>query len=135
MHNVGTGDGIAVAMVEHYGRGRMAKMLGEQDAAAAEQKKKAATSAAECSVTFQSAVMDGKKPANLARDLECASNKIRTAPLWGLRLRSRLMHDGVTVTVVDAIRRHKGEALQVEQRFLRLGPADQQAVLAFLQSL
>ena len=135
LHNVGTGDGISVALVEHYGKQRMAKLLGAPDAASAEQKRKAAVNEAECSVSFQDEVMDGKEPADLARDMECARNKIRTAPLWGLRLRSRLMHDGVTLTVVDAIHRHKGEAEEVEQRFRWLKPSDQQALLTFLQSL
>ena len=135
LHNVGTGDGISVALVEHYGRPTMTKVFGEQDAAAAEQKKKAAVNDAECSVSFQDQVMEGKKPTDLARDMNCARNKIRTAPLWGLRLRSRLMHDGVTLTVVDAIHRHKGEAEEVEERFSHLKPAEQQAVLMFLQSL
>ena len=135
LHNVGTGDGITVAFVEHYGKRTMQKFFGQQDAAAAEQRKKAAVNDAECSVSFQDEVMDGKKPADLARDMACARNKIRTAPLWGLRLRSRLMHDGVTLTVVDAIHRHKGEAEEVERRFSWLKPADQQALLMFLQSL
>ena len=33
-------------------------------------------------------------------------NKIRTAPLWGLRTRTRLMHDGQSLTIRDAILRH-----------------------------
>ena len=38
--------------------------------------------------------------------------RIRTAPLWGLRTRNRLMHDGVSFTKEEAIlltrvRRHK----------------------------
>jgi cytochrome c peroxidase len=37
-------------------------------------------------------------------------NKIRTAPLWGVRLRPRLMHDGASMTLRDAILRHRGEA-------------------------
>ncbi len=135
LHNVGTGDGIVVALVEHFGRQRMAKLFGEQDAAAAEEKKKAAVNEDECSERFQGEIMEGTKASDLARDTECARNKIRTAPLWGLRLRSRLMHDGVTLTVGDAIRRHKGEADEIRERFQRLKPSDQQAVLSFLGSL
>jgi len=44
-------------------------------------------------------------------------NKVRTAPLWGVRLRSRLMHDGASVTLRDAIVRHRGEARGVSNRF------------------
>jgi len=65
----------------------------------------------------------------------CARNKIRTAPLRGLRLRSRLMHDGASVELGDAIRRHKGEAEEVTERFSKLKPTEQKALLAFLQSL
>ena len=43
---------------------------------------------------------------------ESTANKIRTAPLWGVRLHSRLMHDGESHTLLDAILRHKGEAEQ-----------------------
>ena len=68
---------------------------------------------------------------------ECnnSANKIRTAPLWGVRLHSRLMHDGASVTFTDAITRHRGEASQVTERFARLKPRDKQALLTFLRSL
>jgi CxxC motif-containing protein (DUF1111 family) len=68
---------------------------------------------------------------------ECnnSANKIRTAPLWGVRLHSRLMHDGASVTFTDAITRHRGEASQVTQRFERLKPSEKQALLTFLRSL
>ncbi len=61
--------------------------------------------------------------------------KIRTPPLWGVRLRSRLMHDGETVTLRDAILRHAGEAAEVTRRFGKLKPKDQEALLQFLRSL
>jgi CxxC motif-containing protein (DUF1111 family) len=63
------------------------------------------------------------------------ANKIRTAPLWGVRLRSRLMHDGASLTFSDAIRRHRGEASQVTQAFEKLSPAEKKALLTFLESL
>ena len=68
---------------------------------------------------------------------ECnnSANKIRTAPLWGVRLHSRLMHDGASVTFTDAITRHRGEASQVTERFERLKPSEKQALLTFLRSL
>jgi len=37
------------------------------------------------------------------QDFEGSRNKIRTAPLWGVRLRPRMMHDGATLTLRDAI--------------------------------
>jgi CxxC motif-containing protein (DUF1111 family) len=42
------------------------------------------------------------------QDFESSRNKIRTAPLWGVRLRPRLMHDGASLTFHDAIVRHAG---------------------------
>ncbi len=62
-------------------------------------------------------------------------NKMRTAPLWGVRLRPRLMHDAASLTLRDAIVRHRGEAGGVTDRFLRLSNSEQQAVVEFLRSL
>lgn len=63
------------------------------------------------------------------------ANKMRTAPLWGLRLHSRLIHDGASLTVTDAIRRHRGEAARVSENFEKLKPAERAALLEFLRSL
>jgi CxxC motif-containing protein (DUF1111 family) len=70
-----------------------------------------------------------------APDYQDTQNKIRTAPLWGVRLRPRLMHDGGSLTLSDAILRHQGEALHVTQEFQKLNHSDQQALLDFLKSL
>jgi CxxC motif-containing protein (DUF1111 family) len=69
------------------------------------------------------------------QNFESSRNKIRTAPLWGVRLRPRLMHDGASPTLVGAIRRHRGEASDVVERFERLSPDDQDAIIRFLESL
>jgi CxxC motif-containing protein (DUF1111 family) len=45
------------------------------------------------------------------------------------------MHDGNSVELQDAIRRHRGEAQHVTDKFTKLKPAEQKALLAFLQSL
>ena len=37
-------------------------------------------------------------------------SQIRTAPLWALRTRNRLMHDGLSFTKQEAIQRHAGQA-------------------------
>jgi CxxC motif-containing protein (DUF1111 family) len=63
------------------------------------------------------------------------AHKIRTAPLWGVRLHSRLMHDGASVTFLDAILRHGGEAAQVREKFEKLKPSEKEALLEFLRSL
>jgi CxxC motif-containing protein (DUF1111 family) len=69
------------------------------------------------------------------QDFESSRNKIRTAPLWGVRLRPRLMHDGESLTLRDAITRHHGEASHVIQQFEKLKSADQEAIIEFLKSL
>ena len=101
LHNVGTGDGIAVAMEEHYGKAAMTKTWSH--------------------FSYKS--------------LQEAANKVRTAPLWGVRTHSRLMHDGKSLTLTDAILRHKGEAGEVTKKFRRLTPQQKQALLTFLKSL
>jgi CxxC motif-containing protein (DUF1111 family) len=63
------------------------------------------------------------------------ANKIRTAPLWALRTRNRLMHDGLSFTLEDAIARHGGQASGVRQLFNALPAAQKAAVIAFLNSL
>jgi CxxC motif-containing protein (DUF1111 family) len=68
-------------------------------------------------------------------DFEDSRNKIRTAPLWGVRLRPRLMHDGASLTFRDAILRHRGEATHVSQQFQKLTREDQEAIIEFLKSL
>ena len=69
------------------------------------------------------------------QDFESSRNKIRTAPLWGVRLRPRLMHDGASLTLRDAIQRHRGEAMHVSQKFEKLKREDQEAIIEFLKSL
>jgi CxxC motif-containing protein (DUF1111 family) len=139
LHNVGTGDGIPVALVEHFGREKVERRMRELEASRAATQNQAGKSRTksedECSESYQTAVLEGEKHPDLLRDTLCARNKIRTAPLWGLRLRSRLMHDGVSVELGDAIRRHQGEAEEVTERFSKLKPAEKKALLVFLQSL
>jgi CxxC motif-containing protein (DUF1111 family) len=137
LHDVGTGDGIPIALIEHFGRERVEKRMRELERsrdAETQQHHKGKTED-ECSESYQTAILEGEKHPDLLRDTLCARNKVRTAPLWGLRVRSRLMHDGASVELGDAIRRHKGEAEEVTERFSRLKPADKKALLAFLQSL
>lgn len=60
---------------------------------------------------------------------------VRTAPLWGVRTRSTLMHDGESLTFKEAILRHSGEALQVRLRYQALSAADKRKLITFLESL
>ncbi len=43
------------------------------------------------------------------------ASQMRTAPLWALRTRNRLMHDGLSFTFQEAIARHAGQAAPVTQ--------------------
>ena len=63
------------------------------------------------------------------------ASRMRTAPLWGLRTRNRLMHDGLTFTCEEAILRHAGQAATVTSRYKALSATDQASLLAFLHSL
>ena len=101
LHDVGTGDGIVVAMEEHYGKH-----------------------------------MYEIKWKNMSLETyRSSANKMRTAPLWGVRTHPMLMHDGASLTLHDAIVRHRGEASDVTKRFERLSKAEQEALVDFLESL
>lgn len=63
------------------------------------------------------------------------ANKMRTAPLWGLRARTQLLHDGSAATLDDAIHRHGHEAASAAQKFRALAPAEKQLIYLFLKSL
>jgi CxxC motif-containing protein (DUF1111 family) len=62
-------------------------------------------------------------------------NKLRTPPLWGLRTRDRLMHDGDSMTRNQAIQRHSGEAQGVINNYNALSNTQKNQLIAFLNSL
>lgn len=101
LHDLGTGDGIVMAMQEHYGRNMY-------------------------QISWKNLSLES---------FASGQNKIRTAPLWGVRLRPLLMHDGVSLTFRDAILRHRGEATDGTKRFEKLKKRDQEALIEFLKSL
>jgi CxxC motif-containing protein (DUF1111 family) len=63
------------------------------------------------------------------------AEKLRTVPLWGLRMKARFMHDLKSLTLQQAIARHAGEAKFVERRFHNLTAVQQQQLITFLRSL
>ena len=63
------------------------------------------------------------------------ANKMRTAPLWGVRTRDRLMHDGESLTRNDAILRHAGEATSVINNYRNLSTTQKNQLITFLNSL
>ncbi|HLK67671.1 MAG TPA: di-heme oxidoredictase family protein [Bryobacteraceae bacterium] len=63
------------------------------------------------------------------------ANKLRTVALWGLRTKSRFMHDLASLTLEEAINRHRGEARQVTAKFHALTKSQQQQLITFLKTL
>jgi len=63
------------------------------------------------------------------------ADKLRTAPLWGLRTKPRFMHDLRSLSLEDAISRHEGEAREPAKRFTELSPEERQALITFLNTL
>jgi CxxC motif-containing protein (DUF1111 family) len=63
------------------------------------------------------------------------AQKLRTPPLWGVRTRTRLMHDAASLDFESAIRRHRGEAASSSRAFRDLARSRQRELVAFLSSL
>ncbi len=74
-------------------------------------------------------------PVSLRPEHAITRTMIRTAPLWALRTRNRLMHDGLSFTKQEAIARHGNQAAAVRGRYDALTDAQRRQVLAFLDSL
>ncbi len=62
-------------------------------------------------------------------------NKMRTAPLWGVRTRNELMHDGLNYTRNEAILRHANEANGVINSYRNLSTTQKNQLIDFLNSL
>ena len=62
-------------------------------------------------------------------------NKLRTPPLWGVRTRNQLMHDGQSLSFNSAIQRHSGEAFSVISSYRRLSDTQRSQLITFLRSL
>ena len=62
-------------------------------------------------------------------------NEFRTSPLWGVRFRKQLMHDGSALSPTEAIRQHHNEGERSRQVFERMDSSEKQALLDFLSSL
>lgn len=59
----------------------------------------------------------------------------RTTPLWGLRLKGRMLHNGSAFTIEEAISAHGGEGQAARDAYFALSAQDQAKVDAFLNSL
>jgi CxxC motif-containing protein (DUF1111 family) len=63
------------------------------------------------------------------------TRRMRTAPLWGLRLANKKLHDGRTVTVAGAILAHDGQGAAARAAYQAASAADRANLAAFLLSL
>jgi CxxC motif-containing protein (DUF1111 family) len=71
-----------------------------------------------------------------ARPMGRASGRFwRTTPLWGLRHKTRYLHDGSADTVEDSILMHGGEGSWSRDAYLRLSAQERQQLQSFLDSL
>ncbi len=61
--------------------------------------------------------------------------EMRTAPLWGARIRTSFLHDGRAKTIRDAILAHDGQSLAARNRFAALPRRQQAQLLEFINSL
>jgi len=61
--------------------------------------------------------------------------QMRTAPLWGVRNRTALLHDGRALTIEAAIAAHDGQGRFARRNFSRLSRRSRSTLLAFVKSL
>jgi len=64
-----------------------------------------------------------------------SANQLRTAPLWGIRGRNRLMHEGLNITIFDSIQLHAGQATAARNNFNALTAGQRNDLIAFVLSL
>ena len=91
-----------------------------------------------------------RKPVNLYSDLllhdmgalgdgiaqgDAGVREMRTAPLWGLHVRTRFLHDGRAATLDEAVRGHAGTAGVSRDRYQKLPLPARQQLLDFLGTL
>jgi CxxC motif-containing protein (DUF1111 family) len=67
-------------------------------------------------------------------DSVATTRLMRTAPLWGLHLRTKLLHDGRATNITDAIHFHAGQAAASVQAFDALNASDRSAMLTAMMS-
>ncbi|MEQ1934428.1 MAG: di-heme oxidoredictase family protein [Fimbriimonadaceae bacterium] len=77
----------------------------------------------------------GSQLADGIRQGLASGTEFRTAPLWGVRFRRILLHDGRAQTVDQAVRLHGGEATNSISRYIGLTPANRTTLLNFVQGL
>ena len=68
-------------------------------------------------------------------DPVAVTRRMRTAPLWGIRFRNHLLHDGRTNDIATAIAAHDGQGRAAATAFAALGALQQHEVIQFVRSL
>src|SRR5688500_8567101 len=63
------------------------------------------------------------------------ANMLRAPPLWGIRARNRLMHEGLNITTFDSIQLHAGQATASRNNFNSLSASQRNDLIAFVLSL
>jgi CxxC motif-containing protein (DUF1111 family) len=74
-------------------------------------------------------------PAQGLGDNVATTRQMRTSPLWGLRFRNKLLHDGRCSDVVCAVRAHDGQAAASRNAFNALSSDNQHNIVQFVRSL
>jgi CxxC motif-containing protein (DUF1111 family) len=62
-------------------------------------------------------------------------NEMRTAPLWGARVRTSYLHDGRAKTIRDAVLAHEGQGATARDGFAALDERSQNLIVDFINSL
>ena len=147
LHDIGTGDGIVQTQdAQRPARGAEQYLQQAQQAPETQWLQQAPAEADRC-VVHMVQDLSAQPTSTTAENLEGikasgarvldgrTANMIRTAPLWGLRVRPQLLHDGSALTTEEAILRHSVQAKDAKEAFERLSREDKQRLLIFLKSL
>jgi CxxC motif-containing protein (DUF1111 family) len=70
-----------------------------------------------------------------AGDSLATTRLMRTAPLWGIRFRTKLLHDGRATDIPTAIKAHDGQAATAARQFTNLGSRDPTNLVRYVQTL
>jgi CxxC motif-containing protein (DUF1111 family) len=70
-----------------------------------------------------------------AGDSLATTRLMRTAPLWGVRFRTKLLHDGRATDIPTAIKAHDGQAATAARQFINLSSRDQATLVRYVLTL
>jgi CxxC motif-containing protein (DUF1111 family) len=69
-------------------------------------------------------------------DTVAVTRRMRTAPLWGIRFRTALLHDGSAPNITEAVRRHSGQAATAASIYFNvLSSSDRAAIIRALNTI